>query len=172
MKIRPIKYLLLFIFSTILSAHPHCFIDINPTIDKDSITINWVFDEMSSQMLIMDFDQNHDNIIDKKESAYIYKEAFKSLKEYDYYTYMYNGKKKLKTPTPTDFVAKIENLRFIYKFKMKLNKNINKIKFYDEEMFTAYVIKEAFIKKGTTTKKITLKEMDNDYFFGYELELK
>ncbi len=172
MKIKPIKILILILFTTILSAHPHCFIDVYPTMDKKSITIKWIFDEMSSQMLIMDFDKNHDGKINKKESQYIYKEAFKVLKEYDYYTYFLNNKKKISTPNAYDFHASIENFRFMYSFKIKVNKKVTNIQFCDEDMFTAFVIKKDFIKIGNTNKKITLKEMDNDYFYGYELELK
>lgn len=172
MQFKPFKYMLFFIFSTILSAHPHCFIDVYPSINKDSINVKWVFDEMSSQMLIMDFDTNHDGKIDKKESELIYKEAFVHLRKYDYYIYMKSAKKKLKTPDATDFKVSIENFRFTYNFDIKLDKSVTDIEFYDEEMFTAYVIKPEFLNTKNSTKKISLKEMDNDYFFGYKLELK
>jgi len=172
MNFKPMKYILLFIFSTLLNAHPHCFVDVYPTIKKDSINIKWVFDEMSSQMLIMDFDTNHDGKIDKKESEYIYKEAFMHLREYDYYIYMHNGKKKLKTPDATGFKASIKNFRFTYIFTIKLNKDITDIDFYDEDMFTAFVVEPEFLKIKNNSKKITLKEMDHDYFYGYKLEFK
>lgn len=172
MKFKPFRYIIFFIFSTILYAHPHCFVDVYPTINKNSITVKWVFDEMSSQMLIMDFDQNHDGKIDKIENDFIYKEAFVHLREYDYYLYMFKGKKKLKTPNAENFKASIDGMRFTYTFNIKLNPKVTKIQFYDAEMFTAFVIKKQFIKKNKTTKKIKLNEMDNDYFFGYELELK
>ena len=85
---------------------------------------------------------------------------------------MYKGKKKLKTPDATNFEASIENFRFTYTFKIKLNKNISNINFYDEEMFSAFVIEPEFLKVKNTEKKIILKEMDHDYFFGYKLEFK
>ncbi len=45
---------------TLLMAHPHCFIDVHPAVGAKKVTITWVIDEMSSQMMLMDFDSDHD----------------------------------------------------------------------------------------------------------------
>jgi ABC-type uncharacterized transport system substrate-binding protein len=166
-----IKQLSILLLSTFLYAHPHCFIDVHPTINKNSITLKWVFDEMSSQMLIMDFDANHDTKISKKESQTIYKEAFIHLKEYKYYTYFLNKKNKMPTPDATNFSASIQDFRLAYTFTLSLDAKTTSIEFYDEDMYSAFVIENEFIKLQDTNKKLKLKEMDNDYFFGYALEL-
>ena len=52
-------FLLLFSVSS-LCAHPHIFIDVKMTIESEKTTITWIFDAMSSAMLIKDYDKNKD----------------------------------------------------------------------------------------------------------------
>ena len=85
-------FLLLLIFITSCFAHPHTFIDVYPNIEttKDGyikkVTIKWIMDEMTSSMLIMEFDANGDGKIDKEESNYAYENYFLSLKDYNFYS--------------------------------------------------------------------------------------
>lgn len=77
------------IFIIILSisfvqAHPHTFMDVYPALhvkgDKIVKThIKWKMDDMSSAMLIMEFDTNGNGKIDEKENAFIYENYFLSL---------------------------------------------------------------------------------------------
>ena len=165
-------FILITLSSIILSAHPHCFIDVYPAVKKESITIRWVFDEMSSQMLILDFDRDRNGKLNEKESEMLYKETFIHLKEFDYYTYFYHKNKKLPTPLSDSFMATIDENRVNYYFTLKLPEGTTAIKFYDDEMFTAYVLKDAFVKTANPTKSYKLKKLDGDYFFGYILELE
>ena len=86
------KLIFIFIFFTnILFAHPHTFIDIYPTIKiKDNkityLRFRWEIDEMTSSMLIMEFDQDGDGKIGKKENFFIYSSYFVSLQDYNFYT--------------------------------------------------------------------------------------
>ncbi len=165
-------FVLFILSSIILSAHPHCFIDVYPAINKESVTIRWVFDEMSSQMLIMDYDRDRNGKLNEKESEMVYKEAFFDLKAFEYYTYFYRKKKKLSTPLPNSFMATIEENKVNFYFTMKLPEGTTTIKFYDEDMFSAYILKESFVKQANPTSSYRLKKLDGDYFLGYILELK
>ena len=56
-----------------LSAHPHTFIDLYPTLHVKGDTIvktefKWKMDDMTSAMLIMEFDVNGNGKIDKEEN--------------------------------------------------------------------------------------------------------
>lgn len=43
----------LLLFSFTLFAHPHIFMDVYPKIKTDTVLLHWIFDGMSSDILIM-----------------------------------------------------------------------------------------------------------------------
>jgi ABC-type uncharacterized transport system substrate-binding protein len=159
------------ISSLLLFAHPHTFIDVHPTLKEESMTLKWVFDEMTSQILMMDFDTDHDRVLSAKESQRIYTNNFASLKSFGYYTYLYHNDTKLSTPEAQSFRASAEKSRVVFTFTLPMQKGVDKIMFYDEEMFSAFVLQETFIKKTDPQKQYRLKELDGDFYFGYILEL-
>ncbi len=167
-------FLLLILFLNSLYAHPHTFIDIFPTINNknekiDTIRFKWSFDEMTSQLLIMEFDQNLDEKLDKKEIAYIKDNYFDPLDEYGFYTDIKLSKKRIKT-SPTNFTAKIENkINITYEFDIKIDthKDNLQIEFYDQEMFTAFMLKKDFIKSNLSYEVV---DVDNDFYFAYRLQ--
>jgi ABC-type uncharacterized transport system substrate-binding protein len=163
---------LILISTLLLFAHPHTFIDVHPTLKEESITLRWVFDEMTSQILMMDFDTDHDMVLSAEESQRIYTNNFASLKSFGYYTYLYRGKTKLPTSEAHSFRASAQDGRVAFVFTLPLPKGVDRIMFYDEEMFSAFVLKEAFIKNTDPRKQFRLKELDGDFYFGYILELQ
>ncbi len=159
-----------------LFAHPHTFIEIYPTIEvKNNKTTNihfkWKMDEMTSSMLIMEFDANGNGKIDKEENTYIYFNYFIRLGDYNFYTDIKINDKIQKSTRPKNFKATIENFKICYSFDIKENYNIKdlKIDFGDTDFFIAPILKKEFTKTTGATAKIT--ELDNDFYFGYRLEL-
>jgi len=170
-----LRYLVLLILSfNIVCAHPHTFIDVYSTIkSKDNkiekITFKWYFDEMTSSLLIMDFDQNMDGKFDKAEIDYINESYFKTLDAFNFYTDIKVNKKTIFTK-PTNFSSFIDNgTRIVYQFDVVLHtpKKDLSIEIYDEERFCALILKKKFIKSDT---KYILSDIDNDLYFGYRLE--
>ena len=158
----------------VLLAHPHTFIDVITNIKStknniESINFKWKFDEMTSQLLIMEFDKNLNGKIDKEENEYIKINYFDSLSEFNFYTNL-TVKEKLQSTKPINFSAYIENgIKIVYQFDIKINqdkKNI-KVELYDEDMFTALVLKEESISSDL---KFKVSDVDNDIYFGYRLE--
>lgn len=157
-------------------GHPHTFIEIYPTIKvKDNKTtkihFKWKMDDMTSSMLIMEFDKNGDGKIDKKENFFIYTNYFLTLKDYNFYTDI-KIKDKIQTfPKPKNFKASIDKYIVSYSFDIEENYNIKdlKIDFGDEDFFIAPILKKKFTKITGAKPKIT--ELDNDFYFGYRLEL-
>jgi len=167
--------LLLFISS--LFAHPHTFIEVYPTITvKDSKTssihFKWVLDEMTSTILIMELDQDGDGKISKKENFFIYGNYFSIFKDYSYYTHIKVDGKIIKFPKPKNFKATIENNRICYSFDIKENYNIDNtiFEFGDSDFYVAMILKEKFVKVDGATSKVN--GVDNDFYYGYRLELK
>ncbi len=171
------KYIYLILLYTIsLWGHPHTFIEIYPTIKvKDNkitkIHFKWKFDEMTSSMLLMEFDANGNGKIDKNENIYIYLNYFIRLGDYNFYTDIKINDKIHNFTKPKNFKATIENFKICYSFDIKENYNIKnlKIDFGDEDFFIAPILKKEFTKITGATAKIT--ELDNDFYFGYRLEL-
>ena len=171
------RFLALFCFSmSLLFAHPHTFIEVYPTIEVKNnkttkIQFKWQLDEMTSSMLIMEFDQNGDGKLDKSESNFVYENYFIELKKNNFYTDI-KVKDKIKSfPNPINFKVTIENNKICYYFEIveSYNSKDLKLDFGDKDFFVAMILKKEFIK--TTGVKTKVVELDNDFYFGYRLEL-
>ena len=163
--------LTIFILSN-LFAHPHTFIDVYPkVVVKNNIVtqidFKWIMDEMTSSMLIMEFDQNQNGKIDKEENKYIEENYFLSLKDYDFYTHL---KPKYKV---TNFFADIKNEKIVYNFTFHLFKKTIlsnfKLQFYDTDLFVSMQLKEKLITQKIPHK---IKDLDGDFYYGYEIIYK
>ncbi|MCK5293717.1 MAG: DUF1007 family protein, partial [Arcobacteraceae bacterium] len=113
-----------------------------------------------------------DGKIDKKENSFIYTTYFITLSDYNFYTDI-KIKDKIQTfPKPKNFKATIENNKICYSFDIDKNYNIKDLKFDfgDEDFYVATILKKEFIKIVGATPKVS--ELDNDFYFGYRLELK
>jgi len=165
--------IILFIFMlSSLFAHPHTFIEVYPrVIIKNNmvtqINFKWIMDEMTSSMLIMEFDQNQNGKIDKNENKYIEKNYFLSLKDYDFYTYL---KPKYKV---TKFFANIKDEKIEYNFTFELLEKTKlsnfKLQFYDTDFFVSMQLKDKFIAQKIPHK---VKDIDGDFYYGYEIIYK
>ena len=168
-----IKIIVYILISTIaLYAHPHTFIEVYPTLIQKNkyvqkIKIKWIMDEMTSSMLVMEFDQNGNGKIDKDENDYIKDNYFLSLEDYGFYTDLPCRYKV------SDFQAYITDNKIEYDFSITpLKKQKVKgfeMKFYDEDFFVSMQLKEKFI-----TQKIPhiVKDLDGDWYYGYILIYK
>ena len=174
-------FILLIIFLKLLFAHPHSFIDVYPSIKLEKnnkikfMTIKWYMDEMTSSMLMMEFDQNGNGKLDKNEISYIKDNYFDSLKDYGFYTYIKDNGKNISYKL-VNFSASIYNkTKISYKFTIKLNKEIMKRNFqtyfYDSDFFTAFTVKKGFVDKNTK-KNFIVKDYDGDFCYGYILQGK
>ena len=171
------KLILLGLFFSTLFAHPHTFIDIYPTITvKDNLTtsfhLKWKIDEMTSSMLIMEFDANGDGKIDKEESNYAYENYFLSLKDYNFYSIIRVKNKTQFFPKIKNFKTTIENNRVCYSFDLDKSYDIRNtiFDFGDEDFFVAMILKKEFVKIDGAKAKVS--DLDMDFYFGYRLEFK
>jgi len=173
-----IKFIVFIISVThTLYAHPHTFIEIYPTITVknkiiENIKFKWQLDEMTSSMLIMEFDNNSDGKIDDEENRYVFENYFLTLKDYNYYTDVLIDNKVQFFPTPGNFKTSIENNRICYYFEINPQYNIKNTKFDfgDTDFFVAMILKKEFITITGATPKVS--DLDNDFYFGYRLEIK
>ena len=90
-----LKSWLFFIFTVFpvsLFPHPHLWIDcqLNFLFNKTelyAVLINWEFDDIYSQSIILDYDKNHNKKFENKEVEKIYKNAFEATKHFHYFTF-------------------------------------------------------------------------------------
>ena len=162
-------FLLLFV---VLYAHPHTFIDLYPKVAIKNkliqkLHLDWLMDEMTSSMLIMEFDQNSDGYLDKDENKYIEENYFLTLKDYDFYMHL-KYKYILK-----NFQASIVKNRIQYGFDLFFDKKIPiknfSIDFYDTDFFVSMQLKKEFI---TQNIKYKIEDIDGDFYYGYKLMYK
>jgi ABC-type uncharacterized transport system substrate-binding protein len=155
-----------------LYAHPHTFVEVYPTITIENksikqVNFKWVIDEMTSSMLIMEFDQNQNGKIDKDENRYIKENYFLSLKDYDFYTHLHS-KYKIK-----NFKAHIKNAKIEYNFSFVLDqkKAVSgfSVEFYDTDFFVSMQLKEKFVTQKIPHK---VEGIDGDFYYGYKIIYK
>lgn len=165
------------LFVSVMFAHPHTFIEVYPTISvknkmSEKINFIWKLDEMTSSMLIMEFDTNANGKLDNSEQQYIYENYFKALEEYNFYTAITTNEKIEKFPKPKNFKAFIEKNRLCYSFEIDSKFDINKtlFDFGDTDFFIAMILKKEFITLEGA--QAIVSDLDNDFYFGYRLELK
>lgn len=102
-------------------SHPHVFLHNAVTFVFDGkglagFKLDWVFDEMFSNMLIHDYDKNENGRFESSEVEELEKGAFCNLKNYDYFTHVKINDKPFKISYVKDFSAKITNNRIVYHF--------------------------------------------------------
>ena len=82
--------LIFFILHSYIWAHPHTFIEVEPSIEIknekiEHFHLKWTLDEMTSMMLIMELDEDANGKFDKNENTYIYENYFSSLEKQNFY---------------------------------------------------------------------------------------
>ncbi len=163
-----------FLASILLYAHPHTFIDVDVNIlgekSVDKLTIKWIFDEMTSQSLITDFDVNNNGLFEKNECEDFKKTVFNDLQKFSYFTNLKVAGKKIKI-TPTELTLSRKKNHFVAQFTLNLKLFAGQKKsigFWDESYLCALSLEKEHIHSSL---KYVLKEVDNVYYYGYLLEL-
>lgn len=167
----------LMLYSSLCYAHPHTFIDLYPTlhIKGDIISktnIKWKMDDMTSAMLIMEFDVNGDGKIDEEENDFIYENYFLSLAQNNFYMDIIVQNKITTLPKVKNFKASIEDNKICYSFDIIKNYDIKntKFEFYDKDFFVALMLEKKFVK--VQNKQVKITGVDKDFYYMYRLELK
>lgn len=153
-------------------AHPHIFIDTKVTIEKDKVIISWVFDEMTSSVLLGDYDKNKNKVLEQNEIDFMEKDHFKPLATYNFFSALVENNTEKKIKTYTAFGAFIEKGRLNYHFEIpKPQAKLYEIHFYDPEMYVALLVNKKDVKcySGATCKSAGY---DADFYYGYKVMAK
>jgi ABC-type uncharacterized transport system substrate-binding protein len=165
------KLLTFLLFPLLLFSHPHLFIDVEVKKSGSTLLIDWLFDEMNSEILIMDYDKDFDGIFSENEVSTFVEEVLSDLiQNYNFYTVLeIDGKKIPATSVLRDFKIKLKNNRFSMNFKFNLsdfqNSKKHELLFYDESFMSAFLVKE----KDLSGFGENVKVIEDDDFYGYTI---
>lgn len=171
-----IIYIIIFSCNTLI-AHPHLFagvdIDFDATkLDTLIITERWMFDDLTSMIILEDFDSNGDDEIDAKELESLKKLVIPGLLECGFYTDLEINDKKVIITEISNFSVGVEDIFVYYKFDLKVPILISdteqtiKINVYDREFYTKF-----FINADSGIKIVESEELKHDISV-YENEAK
>lgn len=136
-------------------AHPHVFVDNHMAFEFDAkgfagIQVAWVFDEMFSSGMLLDFDDG-DGFLSPKEISEIKTEAFDHLKEHGYFFRIQIDGTPFIVKFVADFTAKMQGRHLIYQFKVPCHvsalaspKTIN-IRIEDETNYSSIMTRKSAI---------------------------
>ncbi len=175
------KLLITFLFANVvLFAHPHIFIDIYPKINMQdtratSLSLQWKFDQMTSSLLIMDYDKNKDGKFNKKETAKIKKSAMRIFKKYNYCLKIMNGDKNIKIQKLDNFVVTVDKMdRIVYSFDLICNFEVKDsiLLFYYGNYYIAFMLKKSMVEPLNKNLDFSIRKVDNSRYFGYAMMIK
>lgn len=162
-------------------SHPHVFIDASVKIVFDEkglagARITWVFDEMFSSMIIMDFDRNKNRQFEPEEVAEVKAGAFSNLKEYEYFTHIKIDGKPFRVTFVSDFSAKIKKDHMIYTFFVPCHvcattafKQL-RLSVYDPEFYSdILLVKDSLLLENQEPYEVSCrirKSPEEAYYFG------
>ena len=161
------------VLAIVLFAHPHVWNIANPVFVFDqqglkTISIEMIWDEMFSEQVISEIDQNKDSLFDTAEMSNLRKAYFDNLQSYQYLAVIkINGKPIPQKLSAEHFTASIDREnRLVYKFDLPLRCAFGQsisFAFEDPTNYMAYETTQKTVQiKG---RKALLKKaiIDQDY---------
>lgn len=102
-------------------SHPHVFLynTVGVIFDEKGLagfSVRWLFDEMFSSMIILDFDKNGNNLLEPPEIEGIRKNAFSNLRNFNYFIHVSINGKEFNVQYVTDFSAEVVEGCLVYQF--------------------------------------------------------
>ena len=163
-------------------AHPHVFIaqKLHVVFDDSGmagIKVFWQFDDMFSNMIVMDHDLNQNQAFEPAEVQSIKEKAFKYISESDYFFSIKINDKPFKVKWVKDFNARLIYGKLIYEFVIPCHvtaglKNTSvTVASFDPNYYSAiyYVNDKPFSLKGSDpfeTRASISEDPDNPIFHG------
>lgn len=142
---------LLLSINIILVAHPHLFagVDIDFDITKGDtlvVTQRWMFDDLTSMIILEDYDSNCDDEIDSEELRDVLSTVIPGLKEKRFYTDLEINDEQFIVSEICNFTVGVDDIYVYYKFDINVpykvcdSKDIIKINIYDREFYTKFFV--------------------------------
>lgn len=182
-KIKPTIIIIIFLISLgLANAHPHLFAGVDLDIDAtccDTLVISqrWMFDDLTSMIILEDFDLDGDSEINDQELAELKETVIPGLEEVNFYTDLEVNEEKFFIKEVHNFSVGSQDIYVYYKFDIKLPVTMSdqeqeiKLNVYDREFYTKFYVNTAsgleVITGDGIEKTIDVYEnVDKSYYFG------
>ena len=149
------KLLIIMIFLHLsLFAHPHFFIDVDVSIDKNKITHYWSFDKLNSKLLSFEFDENKDKIFQENEKIKFYNTHILKVKEYNFNLFLEANNKDYIFEKINEYDLVLNKRHVVFSF----SKNVENIKQatlcnIDPTVYMAFNLKNVYTRFKTDIQK-------------------
>lgn len=139
------------------NAHPHILINAkvnfhlsqtqNQTYQLDKLSYVWHFDENFSLLLLGDYDDDQNQLLDLDELSTMGIETMDGAKELAYFTHLFNGEAEILALDAPQVRATFADNRLSLTFDLTLPQSVpisNEFKFtlFDEEYYTAFIFNQ------------------------------
>jgi ABC-type uncharacterized transport system substrate-binding protein len=156
------------------AAHPHVFAEAkmtlmlaaNGTVEK--IQHHWVFDDLFSSTVIVEFDKNEDLLLDAGELKEVQSTIVDSIGDYNYFQTISNNGTDVKMARPPNLTASMDGTTLVIAFDSYPEKILplhGKVSFgiYDPTFYTAIdFVEDADISAGALPAGCTAKVVRPD----------
>ncbi|MBB5021805.1 DUF1007 family protein [Desulfurispira natronophila] len=161
-------------------AHPHVFMDTHLKVDMNAsgvqgLGVTWVFDEMTSQLYIMEFGLNRDGLT-QADVDRLARDLLGNLHRHSYFlTVKVNEVQVPITQRARDFAPQIHDNRLWFAFYVPLDLPLSDgdtfgAEVYEEEGFIAITIQDEYIAfSNETTLPYSLDKQMRDYTHAWSL---
>ena len=132
------------------SAHPHVYVDASVTFVLDSSGLkavheNWLFDDIFSRAVMADLGLTPESLDTPEGQRTIHDGAFAYLRNYQWFTFIESGGKRIPVTETRDFRASIRDGRLTYDFAVPLDLPLAEIRnfrmgVFDSEYYTDIVL--------------------------------
>lgn len=161
-------------------AHPHIWIDAVATLvfaesKLTEVRIQWTFDELFSSALRDQFDPNKTGRFDGEALANLKADAANGLKEFNWFTHLKIGGKKVTVAEGKDFSATIEGDRVVYRFTVPVTPPVDPattpvtLSLYDQSFYIDVALAKQNpirIEGATPCKTATVTDKANPLYYG------
>ncbi len=162
-------------------AHPHVFIHaaVDAVFDREGLAgfrVRWVFDEMFSSTIRMDYDLNDNSQFEPSEVKALEKGAFSNLKNFNYFVHVDIQGKPFEVSFVKDFDAEIKGEKMLYAFFVPCHvratdrfKDIH-VAIYDPEFYcSVFLVEDPLAYENREPYETSYRVEDNPdraYYFG------
>ena len=135
----------------IAAAHPHVWVDAAAEMVYDdkgrlaAIKHHWLFDEEFSAYALQGLDTNRDGRYSADELVPLAKENVESLKDYDFFTFLWVGDYQVHFSAPTNYYLELLNGRLLLHFTLPLSvpilpRGTTHLEIYDPEYYVDFTL--------------------------------
>jgi ABC-type uncharacterized transport system substrate-binding protein len=145
----------------------------------DHIHVDWTWDEMMSESILMDCDKNMDYTFSPKETSQVFADYFNNIKDYNYFSKLIINQKECSFAIENFKVKAVKNKNTVtYLFDLfpastnqTAIKEVNLI-FNDSTYYTAFDTEQKTVKIENNSRALALQSIKEYAHYGFQFIFK